>query len=100
MQDKDITIKIKEILEFHPQAIPMQSWQKTEMDYRVKALSELILQSRNALIDELKEKFEQAVREVRFSGHDNTTLITHFRVSMFGTFQEALKTNDSGEGKE
>lgn len=55
------------------------------------------LQPRNEVIEN-EEKFERAVLEVPFSGNDNSRLITHLRVSMFGTFQ-ALKTNESKEGK-
>lgn len=61
---EEIRKEIKEILEFHPQAIPMQSWQKTEMDYRINSLLAIILPHLNSCNLLTREKLMQFSKEL------------------------------------
>jgi hypothetical protein len=58
--------KIKEILETSPQVVQGQAWSKTEMDYRVQALTKLVEDSQKEAVQD----FASYIWKQYLDGHE------------------------------
>jgi hypothetical protein len=69
----------------------------------VQALTKLVEVEKEKLVEDLFHKFNMGVLELNPVTHDMsiTTVVAHFRVKLFGTFQDTLtKLTDSKVGKD